>query len=467
MAGTYVEGVSKVLSGVYTLIKAAVSGIFRGARGVVAYPFTSDWGPVNTLVAVSLAADFKNTFNADKTALTAAKIYTHAFKGKPSKVLGYRMATGTAAQGTVILNDDAAGMSLTIKTRYPSAREFVAAVKAGVGGTTIVEITEGGVLLVKAESDAVAGLEEALNASDYVTVTAKGANVPDVTAGAPFAGGHNGATVITVDHYDAFLAEVEADGTANAVAFDGVTDETKLTNAETWVRRVRTEGVYVTFVRGGAAGWDTAIADAIAKSKAINYRGIVNVGNGCDGYTAADMAIFVAARVASVPLNRTLTDELVPYLAVNKKLKPSQREAAKEGGTVVFVHDIGGVVIDEGVNTLTVPLADEVREFGKIRVNNTVDTVARDLEAFGNEYKVTRSNTAEARETFAATVETDYLAPLAAQEILQPGYFYRPDPEYHGKEAIHTPKIDEAFFHADLTPVDSMERVYQKIGMTF
>jgi hypothetical protein len=52
-------------------------------------------------------------------------------------------------------------------------------------------------------------------------------------------------------------------------------------------------------------------------------------------------------------------------------------------------------------------------------------------------------------------------------EVLQPGYFYRPDPDYHGKNPIYTPKIDEAFFYADLTPVDSMERIYQKIGVSF
>ena len=61
------------------------------------------------------------------------------------------------------------------------------------------------------------------------------------------------------------------------------------------------------------------------------------MGNGCDGYTAAEMAIFVAARVAAVALNSSLTDETVPYQAVNVRLKKSIRERAKKAGTLNFV----------------------------------------------------------------------------------------------------------------------------------
>ena len=64
-------------------------------------------------------------------------------------------------------------------------------------------------------------------------------------------------------------------------------------------------------------------------------------------------------------------------------------------------------------------------------------------------------------------VEESYLRPLANDEIIKVGYFYRPDPEYHGDTAVYSPAIDEAFFDSDITPVDSMERIYQKIGVNF
>lgn len=51
MAGLYTEGESKILSGVYSLILAISTAITSGSRGVVAYPFTADWGPVNKLVS--------------------------------------------------------------------------------------------------------------------------------------------------------------------------------------------------------------------------------------------------------------------------------------------------------------------------------------------------------------------------------------------------------------------------------
>jgi len=469
MAGTYTEGISKVLSGVYTLIKAAVTVIIQGARGTVAYPFTSDWGPVNTLKKISQANEFKALYNADKTALTAAKIYKHAYNGKPYNLLGYRMATATAAKGTCTLKDDSNATSIALETLYPSARSFSAVVKVGVSGGKVIQIVENGVVLMEVEGSTVAALVSLLNASDYVRVTGTpGANLPANTAGTAFAGGNNGSSV-TATEYAAFLDALEADATSNAFALDGVTDTGILATCDAFVKRVRPEGFYVTFVKGGPNTWDSdaGLDLAIATSKASNNRGIINVGNGVDGYTAAEMAIFIAARVAAVALNRTLTDEVVPYTAVNYKFKKSDRIAAKLGGTLIFVMDGDNVEIDEGVNSLTTPADGETVEFGKIRVSNAYDSITKDLEAFGEAYKRDKSNTPEARELYAAAVETDYLQPLAQQEVIQTGYFYKPDPDYHGKNPIYKAKIDEAFFYGDITPVDSMERIYQKIGTQF
>lgn len=467
MAGTYTEGQSKVLSGVYSLIVAALKAVTMGARGVVAYPFTADWGPVNAFSDAVYQPDFVKQYNATNNAMTAYKVNTHAWNGKPSKVKAYRMATNTAAKGTATLNDDAAAVSLTLETLYPSGRAFQAVVKDSVtAGNKVVQIVEGGKLLCQADASTVADLKTQLDLSDYVRVTATGNNMPANNAGLAFAGGANGEAV-TATEYSAFLTALEAETGVNAFALDGTTDAAILSSAEDWVQRVRTEGLYITFVRGGEAAWDTdGGAAANAESKALNYRGIVNVGNGVDGFTAAELAIFIAARVAAVPLNATLTDEVTPYMAVNKKLTPSQRETAKLAGTLVFVQKGDQVLIDEGVNTLTAPTIDgEVASMGKIRINNALDQIVSDLESFGDEYKRSRSNTDAARLTFAATVEDTYLKPLVGLEVLQPGYSYVPDPQWHGKNAIYTPKIDEAYFFADITPVDSMERIYQKISV--
>lgn len=462
MAGTFTKGISKILSGVYSRIVATVSSITMGSRGIVAYPFTSDWGPVNELVPHSLK-EFAATYNAEQTTLTASKIYLHASKGAPSKVLAYRMAIDTAAKGTCTLGE----ASLQLETLYPSARAFTVIVKDGVEeDTKVVDVVESGVKLVTATGATVADLAEQLNASDYVRVTTVGTVMPENNAGVAFTGGSNGDSV-TVVQYAAFLTAVEADGTANSFSLDGTSDAAIITTVETWLRRVRNEGLYISFASGGPTTWDGDINLANTRSTAFNYRGIVNVGVGCNGYTPADMAIFVAARIASVALNRTVTDETVPYTKVNKKLTVTQRETAKTKGTLVFVSNGDFIEIDEGINTLTNPSGDESKEFGKIRVSNTLDYITKDLEAFGNEYKKSKSNTDEARQCYAALVEDSYLRPLANDEVIRQGYFYRPDPEYHGKDAVYKPKIDEAFFDSDITPVDSMERIYQKIGVNF
>lgn len=472
MAGTYVEGVSKVLSGVYTLIKSAAQRVTKGARGVVAYPFVADWGPVNVLTSMVSGKEFEEYFHPFHANLSAQKIYKHAYKGNPRIVQGYRMATKEAKKGEATLTVDS-GSAMVLETLYPSSRPFTVKITDSLtDGAKVVDIIEKGVLLCSATGINNQSIADQLNVSDHVRVKTVGDGLPKNANSIAFTGGNDGASV-TVTEYAAFLEEIEGDGQVNAFSLDavvGTNAEALVETVKVWIARVRSEGFYITFVNGGPGGvqdWDYVIDDANAKSISFNTRAVVNVGNACDGYSAAEMAIFVAARVASVALNRTLTDETIPYQVVNKKLKPSQRETAKRKGTLVFVQNGDFVEIDEGVNTLTAPGDGESLEFGKIRVANCLDYIAKDLEAFGNEYKKTRSNTDEARQTYAATVEDNYLRPLMSTEVIQPGYFYQPDPEYHGDTAVFTPAIDEAYFWADITPVDSMERIYQKIGVSF
>lgn len=466
MAGTYNIGEHKDLSGVYSKIIAALEAVSTGARGIVAYPFTADWGPVNTIQEIYFQPDFYTLYNAGVEAHTASKINNHAFRGKPSLILAYRMATANAAKGVATLNDSLAAKSLELETLYPSARAFTATVTDSLSGGKVVTISEGGRVLASVQGVTLADLEAELNKTDYVRVKSKGTQLPANTAGASFSGGNDGE-VVTATEYAAFRTEVEADGRAKALALDDYTDAAEVTATETWLKRVRDEGLYVTFVNGGPSTWDTDIASANTASTGFNYRGIINVGNGVDGYTAGDLAIFIAARAASVALNRTLTDEAIPYDLVNKKLTRSARITAKKAGTLVFIQNGDNVEIDEAVNTLTTPGADEVVEFGKIRVSNALDQIAADLEVFGNEYKKTRSNTPEARETYAATVEETYYGPLITQQVLQAGATYRPDPEYHGTNPAYTAKIDEAYFVSTIQPVDSMEKIYQKFGVSF
>lgn len=460
MAGIYVEGESKVLSGVYSLIVATSSAITRGTRGIVAYPFTADWGPVGELVKGTVS-DLNRTFNATASEESVHDIYVHAANGEPTTVIGYRMAAEDAAVGTATVG------KWEFETKYPSARPFVLSVVEGVEeGTIKMTLVENGVERATFTTGDVETLKLLVDASDYLKVKKADTSLPTATAGVQFTGGKNGSTV-TAAHYSAFLDEIQADGTANAFALDGVSDDSIVAVVVAWLKEVRNEGFYVSFVNGGPSSWDMDVSLANVKSKAFNYRPIVNVGNACDGYTPAEMAIFIAARVASVALNSSLTDETVPYTSVNKRLNKQQRITAKQAGTLVFVMNGDTVEIDEAVNTLTNPKKGEVKEFGKIRVSSTVDYVTHDLEAFGEEYKKGKSNTDTFRATYAELVQTEYINPLIAQEILRTGCYYMEDPDYYGDGATRKAKIDEAFFVGDITPNDSPERIYQRLEANF
>lgn len=306
MAGLYTEGESKILSGVYSLILAISTSITSGGRGIVAYPFTADWGPVNELTAGNLR-ELRDNYNAVGSSLSVGKIYTHASNGEPKKVLGYRMATAEAKVAAATVD------TWVFETVYPTTRPFVLVVKDGVeDGSIKISLVENAVELTSFLVSDVDSLVTMVNASDYIRVKTKGTTLPKANAGVEFKGGNNGDTV-TVTNYTAFLDEIEADGTANAFSLDGVSDESIISTVIAWVKDVRQEGFYVSFVTGGPKAWDSATDTANAKSREINYRPVINVGNGCDGYTAAEMAIFVAARVAAVALNSSLTDETVPY----------------------------------------------------------------------------------------------------------------------------------------------------------
>lgn len=460
MAGLYTEGESKVLSGVYSLIIATSTSTTSGSRGVVAYPFTADWGPVNTLVTGTLG-ELKTTFNAVGSEKTVGKVYEHAAKGQPKKVLCYRMANADAKPAEAVVG------TWTFETLYPTERKFILVVKAGVeDGSVKLVLVENSVELTSFLVSDVDSLEAMVNVSEYIRVKKKGTALPEENAGVEFKNGSSGGTV-TVANYSAFLDEIEADGTANAFSLDGVSDEAIIASVIAWLKDVRQEGFYVSFITGGPQTWDFAIDTANAKSREYNYRPVINVGNGCDGYTAAEMAIFIAARVAAVALNSTLTDETVPYGTVNKRLKKQERIRAKQAGTLIFVAKGDTVEIDEGVNTLTSPTYPEVKEMGSIRVSSTIDYVVHDLEVFGEEYKKAKSNTEAFRATYASIVEQQYLQPLVNQEILKEGVYYEPDPEYHGENAIYKPKANESFFTGDITPNESPERIYQKLNTVF
>lgn len=384
-------------------------------------------------------------YNAVGSSLSVGKIYTHASNGEPKKVLGYRMATAEAKVAAATVD------TWVFETVYPTTRPFVLVVKDGVeDGSIKISLVENAVELTSFLVSDVDSLVTMVNASDYIRVKTKGTTLPKANAGVEFKGGNNGDAV-TVTNYTAFLDEIEADGTANAFSLDGVSDESIISTVIAWVKDVRQEGFYVSFVTGGPKAWDSATDTANAKSREINYRPVINVGNGCDGYTAAEMAIFVAARVAAVALNSSLTDETVPYQAVNVRLKKSVRERAKKAGTIIFVAKGDTVEIDEGVNTLTSPKSGEVKEMGSIRVSSTIDYVVHDLELFGEEYKKAKSNTDSFRATYATTVQQQYLDPLVAQEILKEGASYEPDPDYYGENATKKAKANEAFFVGDIT----------------
>lgn len=235
------------------------------AGSTVIVPFTADWGPENTPVALTAYRKYAQTFGP--TDSTARRRVFGAFlgeglagKGGAGTVIAFRLATSGAARASHAFQNSTPATALTLTARYKGTRGNGIGVthRPGVDvGTDELVLIENGREVESypyPETD-IARLAADINATTSSLVTAV-ANITGVAltdvSNVALTGGNDGA-VLTVAEYTAMFDAIAYEP-FGVFAAAGITDSAVLAALYAWKDEVGALGKPFFVVEGGPLG---------------------------------------------------------------------------------------------------------------------------------------------------------------------------------------------------------------------
>ena len=393
--GTWSEKNKPTLAGIYNrFLTKAKETITGGKHGVLGMPVKANWGEIGKVIEVNSFADLAEIFGKDAT-YSAYKLGRLAFLGKPEKLLLYRVADESAAYGTVSLQNVESSDAITLKTKYKSSRNFNITIAANIvdDGAIDIVLYEGTVELNRVEQvkNNLDKVVEAINLNFEEIVATKASNATGKLAtvtNVRFAGGNDGCSGITVEHYTKAMREL---GKYNIDGFtlDGVADRSIQTALKEWAQELKENGSDVLVFVGG----DSTIAEANSASLSFDDSNITNVGTGCSyqgiDYTAAEVAVYVAALVLGLTIKESLCYRKTIFDDVTTKLERKEMKQALAKGTLVLIKEDDDVIILDDKNTYTSYTESKNEVFGEIRGQRFVnivnqDTLVKNKDFIGN-----------------------------------------------------------------------------------
>jgi hypothetical protein len=469
------------LPGLYMNFEAAaLAAIQTGARGVVMVPVKAHWGPVKTFETLTRESQVTDMFTADDTnGATAYKTCRFALMGGAREVIAYRLADGDAAASSITLQDtsEVPVNALKLEGYYKGTRADNFKVTIAVNPVDAlkkdIKLYEGTTLkkVFTFASGTIAAAVAAVNGDSQklikATLLGEGNGIlADVTA-QPLTGGDSGISgIVNQDYIDA-MALMEA-REFNVVALDGMTDEGLQASFKTWIERNRTEGKYIIGVIGGTAVSDKAadaVAQAVARSAASNYEGIVNVGCGAYlagvEYSSAELAPWVAGLIAGQKLKESTTYAPAPFSDVNRRWTKSEQRTAVTSGVFLLFHDGLIVKVLKGINSIVTLSQNQNNSFKKIRSIRVMDAIASDLQATAEANYIGKVNNTEEGRLALIGACLQYMATLAKGEVIEnTGYFVELDPDYYGDGATLAPEADQVFLNFGARVTDTIESIF-------
>ena len=393
--GTWSEKNKPTLAGIYNrFLTKAKETITGGTHGVLGMPVKANWGEIGKVIEVNSFADLAEIFGKDAT-YSAYKLGRLAFLGKPEKLLLYRVADESAAYGTVSLQNTESSDAITLKTKYKSSRNFNITIAANIVDDAAIDIIlyEGTIELNRVEQveNNLDKIVEAINLNFEEIVATKASNATGKLAtitNVRFAGGNDGCSAITVEHYTKAMREL---GKYNIDGFtlDGVADRSIQTALKEWAQELKENGSDVLVFVGG----DSTIAEANSASLNFDDSNITNVGTGCTyqgiNYTAAEVAVYVAALTLGLTIKESLCYRKTIFDDVTTKLERKEMKQALAKGTLVLIKEDDDVIILDDKNTYTSYTETKNEVFGEIRGQRFVnivnqDTLVKNKDFIGN-----------------------------------------------------------------------------------
>ncbi|WP_400162922.1 phage tail sheath N-terminal beta-sandwich domain-containing protein [Brevibacillus sp. TJ4] len=465
MAGQYQPGEEKALSGVYTFLKSFIKEATTiGNRGKLALPIVAHWGPIGEFVTVRSKASAQRIFGTtdEFDLIWAADPY-------PTEVLLYRVAGESAAAASAILkNSETDVLRVEAKYKGEAGNDLKVVVQPSLLDPTMTEllIYRGFELVDSQAGKTVDELVSAFAYSEFVVLKKLADLIPDPTTGVTLAGGDSGTEVEALK-YTAYQNALATQKGKYGVFTLGIADPALNAAAEDWTKQQNALGNYVKFVFGGDEARDKNKQTIMKASTDVNDMAVVNVGSGVywkgKAYASAKLAIYIASLMASLPLNYTMALYITPFDGLTKEWDPdTDLIEMVQAGVLMLNMDNKQVIIQEPVNTLTIPGPDQSIDFGKIRVADTFHTILQAEEKAGKDWirQQPNSNSPARRAAFCQMMKQEVFRPLAMLEVIADDYEYIEDPDYHGENPIYTPARNAGHFIAGFRHQDALEKIY-------
>lgn len=467
-SGYWSETNKPIRPGFYNRFKAAAeSRIQSGKSGIVAMPVKSNWGPVKQIVHITSEKDLTVNFGSDMN-YTAYKLGKLSLLGRPKELLLYRLVDGTEKVASKTLKDTTAVTPvdvLKLDTKYPTTRAFNITVRSNIIDDTKKDIVlyEGTTQLYvfSALTGTIAQIVESINKNEenlWISASkiAEGNATLANISNQPLAGGNNGTTSITNQHYIEAMAAFEG-VKFNGFCLDGLTDSALQTSVRSWVERNRLNGKKIRAYLGGTI--NETIVEANSKAKSFNYEGIVYVGavgGVYDGvkYSPAETACYIAALGESTDLRESLCNMVTIFNDVTKNLTNEEIESSLQSGTLVLRYDNGSVSIEDDVNTLKSYGADQSETLGYLRAIRFIDTVDEDTSSTGNKQYVGKVPNGKNGQVALLSALKQYFETLQASGYIE-DFIVEIDESLQANA-----KNDEFFWRWDAKYINVMKRIY-------
>lgn len=376
--GTFTIGETKIRPGEYHRVENGGGVSIVGAtNGIVAGVIQANWGPLNEVVEFLPSTNIKQVYGSG-TGMTQAMIFPMFLDGA---VRGYFVRCGSGGtSGNITLKDSAteAANAVTISAKYVGSRAFTVTIRDSITNTSKREciIYDGTsefekITFAKGSGEPAALVAAFANSKNFTaTKVADGNGTLAAVTQSAFTAGTD--PTVNTEAYSTALEALEP-YTFNVICVDS---ETSAVHAvvEAFVNRTYAAGKYPMAVLSESKSVSNTVAVRMQHGAAFNNAKIIyvlNSGTDADGnaITGYMNAARIGGIIATVPSNQSVTHYVVSgYSDLAETLTNTQIEAALQSGCLVLSkNSTGQVWIEQGINTLVTPSADEDAGWKKIR----------------------------------------------------------------------------------------------------
>lgn len=477
MSGTFSKDNRPLRPGAYFAFEAIqATPPPPGLAGIVAIPFTSDWGPSEVPTLLRSFAEFKAVFG-DSTNTMGYRSVRQAFQGEglpgfggAGAVLAYRMSGSAAAKASHALTNTTPVTAITLTAIYEGSfgNNLNVTIQDNAADSTKDQllIYRGSTLLeTYTYVDAnVADLVAQINAnSNWVTATQSvtGVSLTHVTA-ASLTAGNDGSTLVAGD-WTAMMSGIETQRFA-VMGAEFPTDSPTLTALKTWVDAKRAAGKMFRVVVGGALNENSATA--IARAQSFNDEAFLVIGQGSvqDANLGVLSTTMLAPRIAGAAAargeSRSLTYSRYTDLTILVGATDSEILAGFAAGLMVLSQDSNldaPVRIEKGLTTYTITTNPDKPYliYRDPKFIATMDAIQMELTEFAEQNVVGKLTVNGSTRSFVRAAISTTMRNREAAGIVQPGWTVDDD-----LDPPPTPQDDFMQFVIGMTFGRSAEQVY-------